>query len=526
MNGTTGEEPAFGSATTPRYPEDGSGDSSSSEARSDAFGARSRFSRAEPEPQRSLRLVIQGSPSFPPDDLSMRIARRLGLDVWGDFLLGRRVAHEMGAAALVLLVVLTFELLAWSLLFNVLVQASQWAFTWRTPLACLLAAVFAGGVFLFERSFITADFSESSVRKALAYGLRLGIIFGSCVATAQPLELLVFGGAIETRLRDENALVQAARLVEELAEKADTKKRSVMALSNEMKGTAISQERELYRTSRDHLLGEAQRLRNESEAAARRVSVWDAEVKGRARRVNELAAQLSQESGLKRRALQSILVKARSSLAIGRGRLEDAQKESNSLERQLEQTQADLSVARDNFKLADTRLQGQWNRLTADDNHNVLVARAAAKELRDCVRDAQNVVPGKPLYRKGCVLYPKAADFTDRLRALGDIREGLPPAWPPLDRKVIALAVDRFGVESPDEPAGSELQKRRLNAARLFQWTYWIAFVVAAVIPLLTLAFKLMMSRELATYYSIRAQARAGNPAAILALHARGDSRD
>jgi hypothetical protein len=490
---------------------------------SDVFDARSRFPRAEPQP--SLRLVIQGSPPAPPDILPLRIARRLGLDVWGNFLLSRRVSHEMGAAGIVLLVVLTFEFLAWSLLFNVLVHAAQWALTWRTLLACLLAAVFASGVFLFERSFVTADFGESSLRKGIAYALRLGIIAGSCVATAQPLELLVFSGAIETRLRDENALAQAAHLAEELAEQEDTKARQAPELEKALAGTTADTDRRKYRDSRDHLLSEAQRLRTELEAAAKRVSNREDEVKERAGDVKKLSLQVRNEYDSERRAeLQKKLDKAKNALAGAQGRLEAARSVRNSLERQLEQIQADLTVSQGSFETANRDYWNQLNALGDQETQKANKAQDKAKEMKDWVRAAQHVTPGKKLVnrRTGRSLPPKAADFTDRIRVLSDIRNGLPPTWPPVNDEVIATAVKRFGVESPAGSANGKIQERRRNAAGLFVWTYWIAFIVAAVIPLLTLAFKLMMSQELITYYSVRAQARAGNPEAILALQARG----
>jgi hypothetical protein len=61
-----------------------------------------------------------------------------------------------------------------------------------------------------------------------------------------------------------------------------------------------------------------------------------------------------------------------------------------------------------------------------------------------------------------------------------------------------------------------------MQDAELFNRIWWIAIFIAGVIPLLTIAFKAMFASELQSYFSTRAQARAGNPAAIEVLRARG----
>ena len=235
------------------------------------------------DPSPPLRLVIQGTPGIPPDVWPLRLARRMHLDGWGDFLLGRRVAYEMGTAACILLVVLLFELLAWSLLFNVLVHSARWTVSPRTFLAFLLAAIFGGGVFLFERSFITADLGERPAKKVLAYLLRLVVIFGSCVATSQPVELLVFGGAIETRLRDENALAEAVRLVDPRQKyEAAAAEKSASEIEKEgTAGTRVATDLDHYRTLRDNAAkqeiaagNQLQGARDAVAAAARSAEIY------------------------------------------------------------------------------------------------------------------------------------------------------------------------------------------------------------------------------------------------------------
>jgi hypothetical protein len=472
-----------------------------------------------------VRLVIQGTPAIPPDSWALRLARCMSLDGWGEFLLGRRVAYELGAAACILLVVLLFELLAWSLLFNVLVHSARWTVSPRTLLACLLAAVFGGGVFLFERSFITADLGERPAKKLLAYVLRLAVIAGSCIATSQPVELLVFGGAIETRLRDENALAEAVRLVDDRKkDDSEAAGKPPGEIEKILNGTRLATTRDDDKTALDDAgtqqIAANNQLQRDRDSVAARV----AEVARRRLNLDRLRGQLARADPEAQAALGAAAGEAEAQLTAARSRLQGARDAQAASERRLSEAKAQLESAEKRFSKAEELYRNGVDRLIKKDDDLKKAAQDDRAELQAWMHNVENAVPGEdiPRPKTNTWLKHKAADFTERLRVLADLKEARPPQWPPAERRSIDEAATLFHLESPYAKEDTALQLRRRYARDLFRLTYWIAFIIAAVIPLLTLAFKLMSSEELRTYYSAKAQALAGNPEAIRALTARG----
>jgi hypothetical protein len=115
----------------------------------------------------------------------------------------------------------------------------------------------------------------------------------------------------------------------------------------------------------------------------------------------------------------------------------------------------------------------------------------------------------------------QAAGFVRRLTVLGELLESKPPAWPPGDaehRKEAAKMFELTDMDVQDAPTQERMRQRTSALNRL----YHVSFFVALIIPLLTIAFKLLLARELGLYYSTSAQARAGNPDAVEVAQAEG----
>jgi Domain of unknown function (DUF4407) len=516
-----------GPARIPLLPPPSPGDWDADEIQEPPTRSRAADHEADDDPSPApVRMVIQGMPSIPPDSWTLRLARFMCLDGWGDFLLDRRVAYELGAAACILLVVLVFELLAWSLLFNVLVHSARWTISPRTLLACLMAGVFGGGVFLFERSFITADLGERPAKKVLAYLLRLIVIFGSCIATSQPVELLVFGGAIETRLRDENALAEAVRLVDERkrSERDAAVKSAGTIEKEELAGTKVNMDRDYYKTARDDAAKQVLSYQEQVQRDKESVAARSAEVGRRRLVVDQRRVQLARADAESHAELAAAVGDAEAQLTAARSRLQSARDTQAASERQLAEAKIQQQSAEQRFGEASKAYQARVDAAARTQHGREELAGKDRDELQAWMHDVEDAVPGKDVRRPktGTWLKHKAADFTDRLRVLADLKEARPPQWPAADRAAVTKAADLFHLESPyagEEPA---LRLRRQQARDLFRLTYWIAFIIAAVIPLLTLAFKLMASEEFRSYYSTTAQALAGNPDAIRALTVRG----
>lgn len=475
----------------------------------------------------TIRLAVQQEPLSPPRGLMMRLARRMGLDVWGESLLGRRVGTEMSGAALVLLAVLLFEFFAWSMLFNVLVHSSEWKVSLRTLLALALGVLFSAVVFIFERSLIIADFTEDGWYKIGAYTIRVFVIVISALATAQPVELLVFGGAIEKRLHEELILREAIHQVEELKkDKLD----EVPLEESEIE--ARIREKPEYRniesttaeaeSSKEQVLALQERVRttmrakNEAEAAVTRLEGLIRVTEQQLRNASDEVEQEKFREEVNR--LRSQLATAQSRISVREGEIVIAQQA------------LDEATGRDGLAVqqAETAKAEFTRLLEAErqaDKIKVEAAKKRAQDRKDWLLTIRQAEPSSKLINPMTVtaLPPKTADFTDRLRVLDDLRNARPPQWPrsPVELREEANRVFGLGVSATDAMDPADPLMARLKAdANYFQQIYAIAFIVALIIPLLTLAFKLMMSRQLRSYYSARDQANALNPEAVQALYA------
>src|SRR4051812_18958439 len=94
-----------------------------------------------------IRLFVRRSPTARLPFL-LRLVR---LDVWGDTLLGSKVADEMAAGYVVLLVVFLFELSAWMLLFNFMFYGARFDLGWRTVPALFMGLLWGGGIFTIDK---------------------------------------------------------------------------------------------------------------------------------------------------------------------------------------------------------------------------------------------------------------------------------------------------------------------------------------------------------------------------------------
>ncbi|HVR99886.1 MAG TPA: DUF4407 domain-containing protein [Thermoanaerobaculia bacterium] len=486
----------------------------------------------EPEPQAAshaaadpsahrIRLVFQSQQGVERGAL-LRLARWMGLDVWGDHLLNRRAAREMGSAALLLAVVLAFELMAWSMLFNVLVHAAQWTIGPRTLLALLLGGIFAAAVFLFEKSFITADASEAQWRIVIAYAIRAVVIVGSALATAQPIELLVFGGAIENRLYEENVLAEAVRQVGNFEDRqTKARGRSEEEIQKEVAGSGeyqtVQSTEKLYTAAYQEVLELEDDLtdaQGERTRTTERESYWQSEL---------ATAQRQRRSS--NPASEYRVTRAVRNLDVARRRKATAQANLESVEERLGSARARLTTLADQLKAHRGNLDKFVAVERTQNQAEIQRNQALLEGIQDWMRFVQNARPGQVDPRTKSSLQARPADFTERLMVLDDLRNARPPLWPATTQKQRDLAVELFSVsdfKGPTSPALEEARERMEQKADLFRAIYWVAFIMALVIPLLTVAFKILMAGELRAYYSTLAQARAGNPAALEVVLARG----
>jgi hypothetical protein len=133
-----------------------------------------------------------------------RLARAYGLDVYGTGNLTRRAAIEMKYAALLLTVSFLFNLLGYTLLWNAVFHSGTLGIGWFTALALIAGLIFSLLTLVYERQFLTADYSTPARTYFLAVIIRLAIIASSGFIISQPLQLIVLRNPIQLRVHEES----------------------------------------------------------------------------------------------------------------------------------------------------------------------------------------------------------------------------------------------------------------------------------------------------------------------------------
>jgi hypothetical protein len=132
------------------------------------------------------------------------------------------VERELGRAALLLSVVAVFDYTAWVLLLRQMVATSVGLF-W---VPFLFAALLTTATIIFEFRILTMR----STSNPLIYLARIFLISVAAAATSQPVELLMFGGAIDRRVHEESVVRFALDVHQRLLfDEADQRSRSEAA---------------------------------------------------------------------------------------------------------------------------------------------------------------------------------------------------------------------------------------------------------------------------------------------------------
>ena len=466
------------------------------------------------------------------------LARLLKLAVWDTSLLTRSASTQMAHAAELLVIVFLFEWAMWTLLFNTVLYLRPLHVGAMTPGAAALGLLFAWAVIVWESSVVTADLPSMRtqrlmpqalrrgyLRKPVALGGRFVLVLASAFATAQALELFVFNGAIENRLKEETvlaeALLQAGDQQDDLKAAAGKSRADVQA---DLEGTIEGKERAEAATS--------------LEAARERVKQAEAAQIGATTRRNAASSAFSNA----RSRHHALRTKAALAPPASRPQAEADRDRAETMQRNasiaLANARSTLELANEEVADATAALASATDRLSAATTvHDRLVdgalekveektvvhktAGADRKEWLNAIQRARyDTIPRPRGQAVPATFSWKEADFLDRLKILSDLTAGRPPRWPPSDHDQRAKAIDLFGL--PNHSTGDRSQEKTDEAWMLWQ-AYLISFVVALIIPLLALGFKVVLiGPELEAYYSCWSQARAGNPDALAVLSAQG----
>lgn len=484
-------------------------------------------------------MIAAPSPATPRFGTLFWLSHRMGLDIYGSATLSYAARVDMNAAALVLAAIFLFDTAAWCLLFYFIVNSGAMNFS---PGGLVLASgglLPAMALFLYERSFMTADTkSRGWKRLLLPTAIRLLVIVSAAWITAQPVELLTFGQRIKNRIHQELVRKNIVGYYRELKE-AQAKQGDAAGAGKEME--------ELYKKDRLNNLARIDQLRSQGDDTSARL--------GKAK-LDEIASK---------NALNNAIKAARERIRQGNPRedpysdpnVKDAVIAHNAAKADISRFSGDLKknehdqqYARNDLKNLEDKLRSAFSQKNAD---------LTTEGLDKWVRKLAKLHPGEESsleeegkkYEFAFVDY----DFLEKFRIIDDVLSGRPPRWPGADADMIAYLKQQYGMyditdtgidtkhpatnlgehgaedaketQPKADPAGAAshgiqqvevdplAQERNLAEIRSAKRMYWAIFAVAVIIPLLSLLFKLVMPPHLAYYYSSRWQAQQGNPWAL-----------
>lgn len=431
----------------------------------------------------------------------------LRLDIWGHTLLGPKLYGELQSGYAILLVVCAFEIFAWTLLFNYVFHGAELRVSLATVPAIILGALWGIGIFTIDKGLITADMSRPGKSKYLGLALRAGLILGAALLTAEPIEQVVFRSKVEELLKQEALREEAVAY----ANKETALKTRRSEVEDEAASAVVPQRirESLEEKKRQQAQRGAERQKAEVLArTAEEVQRSAAKELGRARASYQRNKQRDPQSDDTARAyrhLQAAMGEtARADEAAARARAElDLSRTAA-----LEIAQA-LAKAESSFDVAQDILDQ-----SAEEKRRELAAKELA--IRQFLERLRTARFGDPLQREdGAPFAWRRAGAVERMVALSQLRSGEPPRWPPSSPDLIARASLLAGLGDHANAVDTSSNHVR------FLWL--LMTLIGAAIPSLSLLFKFtMMSEELKLYYSVEAQARAGNPEAIELLRARG----
>jgi hypothetical protein len=418
------------------------------------------------------------------------------LDVNGNSRLTRRAGMEMKFVAVMLSIIFLFDLAAWSFLWNMILNKGAWGFGWLTPVAVFCGFIFSAIIFVYERQFMTADthgrwFSPGVVGPV---SLRVLVIGIAAIVTTQPIEVAVFDGPIQRRVHEESVRNQAVSRLRDLEE---AKTRSLGATG--LEGTIE--------------MSSYQDAQNKSEDARKQANLLRA-----SRDVTEANIRRAQDSvaAAQRRRAQSPTEEGRrywSGVAQAAAtRAEQFRQELNGINGQIRASEAN---------------EKHWNDQTNNAKGDVIkrqeTAQSDVTRLRNWIAQIRNSRPGKLVAENttqpdGWNFQDEEYDFFQRLGVINDLYAGRPPRWHGATEQDRAALAAEYGLKDAADNDREE-QIRQGADAHTFAVSWWAVVGIAAIIPMLLLAFKMLLPLDLSLYYSTKAQQAAGNYEALKFSH-------
>lgn len=447
--------------------------------------------KGEATGQPPLRLFLKSPKAEVSSQPPSWLARLMGLHLYSNVLLTKKVRTEMNFAAGLLLLVSLFEWLLWTLLFNGIYSADIYNLGPTAILAALTALFFGFAVFWFERQMLTS--SEKGWKKKAAMTCRFAYICIAALITSQTFELMLFHKPIQQRARQEAVRANAAKHYQEVleAEKQASNPSDYVYVTTGPELAALKMvQAELKKLEADRRWWSLQVARAQ----------YDGNL-ARAAQFNRLL--LDSETTLT--ALREKVHQAEQSL-IDQG---------HEIELKIEALKQHAAAQRQRFR----EWVGQLR--TAEENGG----DAIEKGKRPDDPEAWTYEEPKPLFFEQ--LFLLADLMTGRpagwLGASPEIREDLrnkfgfyePPACP--DPKASPQLASTAGSQQAAELRDISLDcERRRSSTSIFFWSWVAGLGTAMLIPMLILIIKIfLLPEELRFYYSRPHQAELGDVEAL-----------
>jgi hypothetical protein len=360
--------------------------------------------------------------------------------------------------------------------------------------------LWALGTFAIDKGLITTDLTQRGFAKWIGFIGRVALIVVSVVFTAQPIEQLFFRSMVDERLKEETLRTQAAALKVGF----DDERHKRQDLGSRRVEDGIPADFNAERKAAEHDKDDADiALRQldgqvrEQEARLQRATGALGARRNRAKRLRQLDDPEAVEAELAAQqqqvlvhslsaALELTLRKRSEAAAVAQTAEEHRRRSQASFDKQLDRVDANR---RDETQQSDDKLE----------RYRGVLARFRDARFGDPVQSFQG-------HRAGW----NEDGFVERTLVLSQLRDGLAARWPagitPAKREEIAAWA---GLPELDSQAARPDEGHSVFVPWLF------LMLLAGAIPMLSIAFKLTMSEELKTYYSLEAQARAGNAGAV-----------
>jgi hypothetical protein len=402
------------------------------------------------------------------------MARVYRLDTNGQSLLTRSAAFEMRFVAVMLTVIFLFDFAAWTLFWNMIFYGGHLGIGLKTPLAMILAGLIATMVVLYERGFMVSDMSQlfrsggATIKLLGALVLRIAVIAVSAYVTAQPVEIVAFSGAIENRVHDESVLREAVGRLRDL-------RKSEL----EAKGLADSIQTREFKDAKEKLnnaQAENGKLRARLESSKQAES---------AAMGNLQAARAAYGASRNKAAAQR-------RISAAAGRLEEARRDVSNAQGALQAHDGTIAGATSDKESQQKKIE----ELQEQGKENVERVRDWLIQLKNEGRRQEDVAE-KGTRQDHWTFRDQEYDFFQRQSVIDDLYYGRPPRWKDASEEDKQEIAGKFGFGETQE----ELE-RRIIEANTFAKSYKGVFMVAFVLPLLVMAYKLLFPKDLTNYYS------------------------